>query len=223
MSHSGGSRKSWLPHVSRYGRRGERDSWCMKKPILLAGTLLLTCCSPRDFLSRRLAADLVAASDAFRTPQSLVLQTGIISSKDYFAPESLLLQRRGWISASNTPCPAGLTPAPCWEILLTPSGVETVRLLVPAEDAGKPTFTVPAARRELIAITGISKQGHTAEVEFTWKWVPLNEIGAVFYSSDPHYKSTVAFRYYDDGWHVLSTPHANQTLDEALRNSEESP
>lgn len=195
----------------------------MKKLILFASMSLLVSCSPRDFLSRRLAADLIAASDSFRTRQSYVLQTGIVSSKDYFAPESLILQRRGWISATNTPCPAGLTPAPCWDVVLTPSGVETVRLLVPAEEVSKPSCAVPAARRELLGITGVSKQGSVAEVDFTWRWIPLNEIGAALYSPDLHYQSTVAFRYYDDGWRVVGTPRANQTLDDALKNSEANP
>ena len=77
------------------------------------------------------------------------------------------------------------------------------------------------ARRELVAITGISKQGNLADVDFTWRWIPLNEVGAALYSGDLHYKSTVGFREYDDGWRiVLSTPHVSQTLDDALKNAE---
>src|ERR1700739_949190 len=96
-----------------------------KKPILiLSAALLLVSCSPRDFLTRRLAADLIALSDSFKAPQHFVLQTGIVSSKEYFPPEYLVLQHHGWISATNAPCAAGLTP-PCWDILLTPSGVDT--------------------------------------------------------------------------------------------------
>jgi hypothetical protein len=198
----------------------------MRKNIVpfLIGVLSLVCCSPRDFLTRRLAADLISASDVFGTPQQLVLRTGVVSNKDYLSPEYLVLQHRGWISASNANCSPGMVPPPCWDILLTPSGVDTVRTLVSTEEASKPAFAFPVARRELVSITGIAKQGGVADVDFIWRWVPLNEIGAALYSSDLRYKSTVAFRDYDDGWRVVqSNPHSAQTLDDALKNAEPAP
>ena len=192
--------------------------------FLLTIALFLTSCSPRDFLTRRLAADLIVSSDVFKTPQQFVLQTGVVSNRDYFSPENLVLQHHGWISASNAPCPAGLEPPPCWDIALTPLGVDTVRLLISAQDATRPSFAIPAARRELLEIVGISKLGNTADVEFTWKWIPLNEVGAALYSSDVHYKSTVGFRDYDDGWRVVATAvRSGQPLDEALKNAEPAP
>jgi hypothetical protein len=192
--------------------------------LLLAGLLIFTACSPRNFLTRRLAADLIAASVTFTASQQFMLQTGVVSNKDYLSPEYLLLQHHGWISATNTRCPADLTPAPCWDILLTPSGVDTVRSLVSAQDASRPSFTIPAARRELVEIVGISKQGNIADVEFIWKWIPLNEMGAALYSSDLRYKSTVGFRDYDDGWRVITSPaHPAQALDDALKNAEPAP
>jgi len=191
------------------------------------GTILLLLfslsCSPRDFLTRRLAADLISASDTFKTLQQFVLLTGVVSNKDYVSPEYLVLQHHGWISATNSACPAGMVSPPCWDVLLTPSGVETVRGLVPAEEADKASFTLPVARRELVGVTGISKQGSAADVDFIWRWIPLNEIGAALYSSDLHYKSTVAFRDYD-GWRVVqSNPHSAQPLDDALKNAEPVP
>jgi hypothetical protein len=195
-----------------------------KKPILLFAVLLLTSCSPRYFLTRRLATDLIAASEAFKTPQQFVLQVGVVSNKDYFSPEYLVLQHHGWISATNAPCLAGQAPPPCWDILLTPSGVDTIRTLVSAQEANRPSFAIPAARRQLLEITGFSQQGSAADVDFTWKWVPLNEVGAALYSSDLHYKSTVGFRDYDDGWRVIeSAPHTSQTLEDALKNAEPAP
>jgi len=195
-----------------------------KTSSCLIGLLLLASCSPRDFLTRRLASDLIAASDSFKTPQQFVLQTGIVSNKDYSAPEYLVLQHHGWISATDAPCPSGTVPPPCWDVLLTPSGVDTVRVLAPPEGSGKSSFAFPVARRELVDVTGISKQGIAADVDFTWRWVPLNEIGAALYSSDLHYKSTVAFRQYDDGWRVVqSNPHPAQTLEDALKNAEPAP
>ena len=183
--------------------------------------LLLCACSPRNFLTRRLAADLIASSDAFRAPQLLWLRTGVISNKDYLSPDYVVLEHRGWISGTKSACPAGLAPAPCWDVMLTPSGVDTVQPLISEGDRSKQYFSVPAARRELVAITGIIKQGKLADVEFNWKWVPLNEIGAALYSGELQYRSTTGFRDYDDGWRLLdSAVRSGQTVDDALKNAE---
>jgi len=199
----------------------------MRKLLILAlslgMSLALSSCSPRDFLTRRLATDLISASEAFRTPQQFALQTGIVSNRIYVSSEYLVLQQHGWISATTVRCSPGMEPSPCWDVLLTPSGVETVRALVHAEEADKTFFFIPVARRELVGVTGISKQGSQADVDFTWKWVPLNEVGAALYSADMRYSSTVGFRDYDDGWRIgigQSVPHSNQTLDDALKNAE---
>jgi hypothetical protein len=196
----------------------------MRKPsslvLFAVGLLLLSSCSPRDFLTRRLAADLIASSSTFRATRQFELTTGIISNQDYLAPQYLALQHRGWISGVVARCPPAVAP-PCWNATLTPTGVDTVQALLAPGDAEKQSFSIPAARRELIAITGIVKQGNLADVEFTWRWIPLNEVGAVMYSSDAHYRSLASFRGYDDGWRVVeaAAPSA-QPLDEALKNAE---
>jgi hypothetical protein len=96
-------------------------------------------------------------------------------------------------------------------------------LLAPA-DEGKLSFSLPAARRELVAITGISKQGNVADVDFIWRWQPANEVGSALYSSDLRYHSIAGFRDYDDGWRVVqSASRSGQTLDDALKNAEPAP
>jgi hypothetical protein len=198
----------------------------MRKSLILTLCLvsvLLTSCSPRDYLTRRLAADLINTADTFKAPQQFVLQTGVISNKDYVAPEYLVLQHHGWISATTAPCSPGLIPPPCWDVLLTPAGVETVRALIPADAVSRPALNIPVAKRELVGVTGISKQGTAADVDFTWRWIPLNEIGAALYSRDLQYNSTVGFRDYDDGWRVVAAhtaPRPGQPLDEALKTAE---
>jgi hypothetical protein len=188
--------------------------------LCVVGLLLLSSCSPRDFLTRRLAADLIASSSTFRATQQFQFTTGIISNQDYLAPQYLALQHRGWISGVVARCPPAVAP-PCWNATLTPTGVDTIQALLGPGDAEKQSFSIPAARRELIAITGIVKQGNLADVEFTWRWIPLNEVGAVMYSSDIRYRSTASFRSYDDGWRVVeAAAHNGQPLDEALRNAE---
>lgn len=192
--------------------------------LVVTSTLILLACSPRDFLTRRLATDLLAGSSAFRTPQHFTLQIGVVTSKDYPSPDYVVLQHHGWISATAAPCSPGLAPPPCWDIILTPSGVDTIRPLLPAEQAGRSSLTFPVAQRQFVDVTGISKDGNFADVEFRWKWMPLNELGAALYSGDLQYSSTVGFRHYDDGWRVLLTPvRPNQTLDDALKNAEPIP
>ena len=61
-------------------------------------------CSPRDFLTRRLATDLIAGSETFKTTQLFWLRTGVISNKDYTSPEYLVLRRHGWITGSTAAC-----------------------------------------------------------------------------------------------------------------------
>jgi len=203
-----------------------RIAWLMWKTSILSLVclLLLTSCSPRDFLTRRLAADLIAASDTFRTPQQFQLRTGTVSSKDYPSPDYLVLLHHGWISATNAPCPPTLAPPPCWDISLTPAGVDTFQSLVAPGDAEKQSFSIPAARRELVSITGIAKQGNSADVEFTWRWTPLNEVGAAIHPSDLRYRSTTSFRDYDDGWRVVEpATHTGLPLDESLKNAEPAP
>ena len=187
-------------------------------PILLS---LGLGCSPRDFLTRRLAADLISASDAFKAPQLFWLRTGVVSNKDFSSPDFMVLQRRGWIIGSEQKCPAEVAPPPCWDVLLTPLGVDTIRPLISNALPDNGPIGIQVARRELLGISGISKAGNFADVEFTWRWVSINQVGAALYDSGVHYRSTAGFRGYDDGWRVVEQPvPSNQSLDEALRNAQ---
>ncbi len=195
------------------------------KVILLTTILFVApACSPRDFLTRRLARDLISSSEAFEAPQVFWLKTGIVSNKDYISPDSLVLQRRGWIIGTQEKCPAAVDPPPCWDVVLSPHGVDAFRSLISESARGGTLMPVHVTQREIVDITGISKAGNFADVEFLWHWVPLNEVGGALYDSGVRYKSTVGFRSYDDGWHVQTEPmHNNQPLDEALRNAQPAP
>jgi hypothetical protein len=190
--------------------------------LLLAILLCLAlACSPRDFLTRRLAADLISASAAFKAPQMFWLRTGIVSNKDFSSPDFMVFQRRGWIIGTEQKCPPEVDPPPCWDVLLTPLGVDTIRPLISSALPGNGPIGIQVARRELLGIDGISKAGNFADVEFTWRWVSINQVGAALYDSGVHYRSTVGFRGYDDGWRVLDQNlPSNQPLDEALRNAQ---
>lgn len=187
-------------------------------------SLLLSCaaCSPRDFLTRRLAFDLIAGSDTFKAQQQFWMRTGVVSNKEYTSPEYLVLAHHGWINGSGTPCTGNTAPPPCWDVTLTPLGVDALRDWVPANAATSQYFGVPVARRELLAVSGITKNGNRADVDFRWKWVALNEVGEALYTGSGEYNSTVGFMHYDDGWRVIegSNPRSNQLLDDALKNAE---
>jgi hypothetical protein len=184
--------------------------------------LFASACSPRDFLTRGLAAELIASSDTFKATQKFWLRTGVISNRDYISPEYLLLQRRGWITGSNAACAADIAPPPCWDVALTPLGVDAFRDLIPAGSLTSQYFGVPVARRQLLGVAGISKSGSTADVDFLWKWTALNQVGSALYAGGVQYKATVELRQYDDGWRIIdgSAPKSNQGLDDALKNSE---
>lgn len=188
--------------------------------IAIAGLVCsAVACSPRDFLTRRLAADLISGSAAFRAPQYYSFRTGLLSNQEFGAPETLMLEWRGWIIGTQKWCPPGFEPRPCWDVVLSPAGVDVFRPLMSAE--GGQVITVPVARRELVEITGISKAGNFADVEFTWHWLPLNEVGAALYDSDTRYRSTAAFRRYDDGWRVVTKESgSNQSMEDAVDNAQ---
>jgi hypothetical protein len=110
-------------------------------------------------------------------------------------------------------------------VVLTPLGVDTIRPLIssalPDNGHDNGPMAIQVARRELVSIAGISKAGNLAAVEFTWRWVSINQVGAALYDSGVHYRSSVGFRGYDDGWRVVEQPvPSNQTLDEALRSAQ---
>jgi hypothetical protein len=215
-----------LPSFARpsgRGRPGLRRHW---HGLLALGLLFsAAACSPRDFLTRRLAADLIASSATFKSTQQFWLRTGVISNKDYISPEYLVLQRRGWITGTADRCPADVAPPPCWQVALTPIGVDTFHDLIPNGAADAHYFSVPVARRQLTGIEGIVKNGPAADVDFLWKWIPLNEVGAALYAGGVQFKSAVGFRRYDDGWRIIegSAPRSDQGLDDALKNSEPAP
>lgn len=193
--------------------------------VMLAFCLPGVGCTRRDFLTRHLAADLIDDSESFKQTQQFLLRNGVVSNKDYLSPEYLVLQRRGWITAVSVPCTAEIAPSPCWDVALTPIGVDIFRGLIPAGATSQQYFSIATARRELVMVTGISRSGNLAEVDFTWKWEPINEVGAALMPTGIHFKASVGFKHYDDGWRVIESAATNrdQGMEEALRYSQPAP
>ncbi|HEY1800267.1 MAG TPA: hypothetical protein VGG46_04965 [Terriglobales bacterium] len=199
------------------------------RKLFIAGAilcaLLLAGCSPRDFLTRRLARDLISGSQVFNAPEQFWMRTGVVSNKDFSSPEYIVLQRHGWISGNTVACKSDIAPPPCWDVTLTPAGVDTFRDLIPSSQSPANYFAVPTARRQLVEVTGISKEGNIADVDFTWKWSAVNEVGAALYAGDAQFSSTAEMKRYDDGWRLVerNTAKAHQSLEDGLKNAEPAP
>ena len=67
-------------------------------------SILLTGCSPRDYLTRRLATDLIATSETFNSPQQFILHTGVMSNKTTHPPNTLSFSTKD--GSPPTPSPA---------------------------------------------------------------------------------------------------------------------
>jgi hypothetical protein len=193
--------------------------------VVFALLCLTVACSPRDFLTRRLATDLIAGSETFKTTQLFWLRTGVISNKDYTSPEYLVLRRNGWITGSTAACTPDLGAAPCWDVVITPLGVDALRDWVAATAASSQYISVPVAQRELLGLSGIRKNGNFADVDFRWRWAAVNEVGGALYAKGTEYSSTVGFAHYDDGWRVIEGGNlrSSQGLNDALKNAEPMP
>lgn len=196
-----------------------------KLTVILAVCLLAGGCVQRDPLTRAFAAEAISASESFKTPQQFFLRTGVIANKDYMSPEYLVLQRRGWITGVTVPCTADVAPPPCYDVALTPIGVETFRDLIPTDIKAKQYFPISTAHRQMVSVTGISRVDNLADVDFIWHWVPMNEVGAALVSSAVNFRSTVGFKHYDDGWRVIegTATKSNQSIDDALRDAQPQP
>jgi hypothetical protein len=193
-----------------------------KLTVLLAVCLLTLGCAQRDPLTRTFAASAISASPTFKTPQQFFLHTGVMSNKDYMAPEYLVLQRRGWITGATVPCTADVAPPPCYDVALTPIGVETFRDLIPADAKARQYLPISTARRQLVSVTGVSRADNLADVDFTWHWVPMNEVGAALVATGVTFQSTVGFKLYDDGWRVIegTATKSNQNMDDAVKDAQ---
>jgi len=111
-----------------------------------------------------------------------------------------------------------LRPAGC---IAHPLGVDTVKPLIGGSLPDNGPIAIEVAHRELAAITGISKAGNFADVEFTWRWVSINPVGAALYDSGVRYLSTVGFRSYDDGWRIVEQAiPSSQPMEDALHNAQ---
>jgi hypothetical protein len=89
---------------------------------------------------------------------------------------------------------------------LTEKGISEKKNWIPSSMSED--YEVPLATRELLEITGIGElQGETGafvEVQYTWKWSPVNEVGTLMKLDEKTNAGSAAFRRFDDGWRLDS-------------------
>ena len=179
----------------------------MKRSATFA--LLLVCVAHGLFSTRLPHAPTGRGSD--RRLRRIQDAAAILAAYRRRLEQGLRLSRNTWccsaVDGSSVPTRPALPkslPLPCWEVTLTPLGVETLRDLVPRPpEPRRATSVCPPRRRALVSITGISKEGNVADVDFRWKWMPLNEVGSALYTGGVRIRCQVGFKHYDDGWRLV--------------------
>lgn len=86
-------------------------------------------------------------------------------------------------------------------------------------------YEVPLATRKLVEITGIGElQGETGafvEVQYTWKWSPVNEIATLMKLDERTNTGSAAFRKFDDGWRLDSVKSFDEYFSYPVRCRED--
>jgi len=159
---------------------------------LCLAALLLSLLLPPHFLTRRLAADLIAASDTFAAPQQFQLHTGIISnrtiSRRNLSCSSIVAGYRPPKPLVSCSCPAALLgyhAHPFRRGYFSKSHRPRRRRETILQHPRRPPRTRRHHRHR--------QTSQPCDVEFTWRWIPMNEVGAALYSADLHYQSTASF------------------------------
>lgn len=225
---------------------GRRDRPCL---TLLAGLLLLIAqgCAGTGELTRTRAAELIGSSQAFSAPVSLPLkkETGwnlrplsedepeaeaqARAAENYYQayPQMDALRRLGLMDVRATVRERPGENHGVWAFDVEPFLTEQGKELASGgrEDQNAPSVIL--ARRELIEVTGITRDGQTSQAEYTWKEVPT-AAGRAFVPDSPEHESLppplrqtlrgrnqtkefdkvrrgrAVFQLYDDGWRLLS-------------------
>lgn len=187
---------------------GRLDRPCL---TLLTGLLLLTSqgCAGTSELTRARAAQMIAGSQAFSSPDSLPLkketdwnlrplsadeteaEAQARAAETYYQayPQMDALRRLGLMDVRVTIRERPAENYGVWsfdvEPVLTQKGEELA-----FDDQGAPS--VRLANRELVEVTGITKTGgQTAQAEYTWKEAPT-AAGRAFVPGSPEYESLPA-------------------------------
>jgi hypothetical protein len=171
--------------------------------------LALTGCTNAKELNRVRAADIIQSSGSFQESRKLPIATGgFCGSLEKFQQNDnknayIVLKSLGLVELTNDgdwPECGGRT-----KVSFSDKGrVESKSwTLVESHPGTNDYWDIDIADREIVEITGITqgKEGE-AKVEFTWKWVPANEIGKRLLIVNNVFRTAIQFQLYDDGWRV---------------------
>lgn len=171
-------------------------------------------------LSRDRAASLITSVEGFSREARFTIQTGaplqsafkcLSQAEVERSPVNQFMVQRGWVRFGAREANVGFgTKATCPALELTPEGQAASAQWTGGRAAsGQGTaWAVPIARRELVAVTGLTTgQNESTQVEFDWKWTS-NETGAALRKSVPKAnaffdqvrKGRASCRRWDDGW-----------------------
>jgi hypothetical protein len=184
--------------------------------IFIPACLILTSCSSKE-ITRERAADLIRNNENFKEAEGEKLLTGnfcydwrnLRDAYNYTPLESSGLLRVNDLGDGG----CGSMWLKRYNVELTSRGVAKASSWTTSDDKGwatdaqnATTYFIPTANKELVEVTGITKEseGNLAEAEFTWKWAPTDE--AETFGKTPTteiQQGRAALQLYDDGWRVV--------------------
>jgi len=174
----------------------------------MRGLHIFLCCGllSRSLFAARLshaasAADLIAGSEGFRDAQQFWLRTGIMSNKTIFPGLPGTRAPRLDFRIKHR-LPFRHQSAPCWDVALTPNGVNIFHDLILRMPELHNISVCSGAKRTAGSDRHKPKRsaggsGFSLEVD------PAECRGAALYNENVEYISTAGFRQYDDGWRLI--------------------
>lgn len=175
--------------------------------VCVAAAFGLVACGSKE-LNRSSAADVLEASDAFKNPVLIMLQPqyrqslALGGAGGQTTPKEEVALRRFFESRPDLAVLShlGLVEFQVTNIQYPDSAASSVTVTATLTDAGRSAsgdweqagdgWTIPVARRELVAVTGLTGgegESKTARVEYTWRWKPLG-LGANFDMTSPDFQ-----------------------------------
>jgi hypothetical protein len=189
--------------------------------ITFAGmTLIIGCfvaCSSKE-ISRERAADLIRSNNEFKRPDGVKLLTGKFcydwrNLRDVYTSYAPL-ESADLLKVSDLGAGCGSMWLKRYNVELTSSGMARAKSWTTSDDKGwatdaqgSTTYFIPTASKELVEVTGITKdpEGGQAQAEFTWKWAPTEDASRFGKVPSAELKKGLAsLQLYDDGWRIVN-------------------
>lgn len=175
--------------------------------LYVAAALCLTACGSKE-LNRSSAADVLEASDAFKSPVAITLQPRYRQSlalggvDGQTTPKEEVAVKRFFESHPDLALLAylELVEFKVSNVQYPDSASSPVTIAASLTNVGRSAssewqqsgegWAIPIARRELVEVTGLTGgegEAKTAKVEYTWRWKPIG-VGVSFDTSNSGYR-----------------------------------